>query len=81
MKFIVLIDRPRMGKGKSKYKGYFVEHRHIEDPVQRIFAHLHYLGNHSAQWKRWAKAERAMIDRYMPRLWRMVSSGIKSERI
>jgi hypothetical protein len=80
--FFVYLDRPRLGKGCSKPVGQFIERgSHKYSTVEDIFGHVHYLGNHSVQWKKWQHAEKRLLNKYSPNLFKMVMLGIKKERL
>jgi len=50
--------------------------------LDKIGAHLHYLGSHSPALvaARWREVERRFLSKYQPNLWTMIRLGIKKER-
>jgi len=82
LKFIVCYDFPRSHKGNPKPRGRFIERiKYNYSTIEDIFGHVHYLGNHSVQWKKWQHAEKKLLNRYSPNLYKMIQLGIKRERL
>jgi hypothetical protein len=78
--FVVTWIKPPIDK--SKLVGYFYTKGEFdEDPVRRMYSHIHFLGSHGANIDKWKHAERKMRKRYCPYLWKMVELGIKKERV